>query len=392
VSGHDDRLVRRVVEAAAGRPGPDSCPDAELLGLYAERMLDDGERRGVEAHIVDCARCQAALAAFVRGAPAEDAVTGRDAAGEAGDTSDDPSRAPWWLGWKWLVPAAAMAAVVIVTVWAMRPARPELTMTSVEQAAPVSAPQAPATPPPGAPSTVGTVAPASEPAASRQTSREAGPAERPAAPPASGLADTRGRPSPGPAGSERRADSAVAAAAPARVAEAPAPLQAGEAMAARQRPEVPPAVGAASPATATAKAAADSAGGSAAGRRFRAETAAPRTANQGPRMTDLTGRVTYRTRQALPAGAVIEARLLDVSRADAPAEELGRVEIVTRGEQVPVPFALRYDASRVEPSRRYTVQVTITIDGRVRFRTTAAHAVLTNGAPATDVEVVVEPM
>ena len=106
----------------------------------------------------------------------------------------------------------------------------------------------------------------------------------------------------------------------------------------------------------------------------------------------LTGRITYRTRAALPEGAVIDVQLLDVSRMDAPATTLGRVEIVTRGEQVPVPFTVGYDAAAIDPRRRYTVQATITIEGRVAYRTTTAHAVLTSGAPAAAVEVVVEPM
>jgi len=349
------------MEAAARRPGPGACPDAELLGLYAERMLDEGERQGLEAHVVDCARCQAALAALVRGALEE-------ATGPSGNLSgvargDDGSRTPWWMGWRWLVPVAATAAVVTVAVWVTRPAGPELTMTSVDQAAPVTT----ATPP-------ASLAP-------------------PAAAPATG---GRERQTAGAAGSELRADRAVAAAAPPRAADAPAapaappPLvaPAAPAVAARQRAEPPPAVAAEAVTTATAKAAAaDSAAGAA-----RAEAAAPLAANRVQQMAELTGRITYRTRQALPAGAVIEVRLLDVSRADAPAETLARVEIVTRGEQVPVPFTLRYDVARIESSRRYTVQVTISVDGRVRFRTTSAHAVLTGGAPAADVEVVVEPM
>ena len=110
------------------------------------------------------------------------------------------------------------------------------------------------------------------------------------------------------------------------------------------------------------------------------------------RPAQLTGRVTYRTRAALPAGAVVDVRLLDVSRVDAPATLVGRVEIVTRGEQVPLPFSIAYDAAAIDARLRYTVQVTIAVGGRVAYRTTTAHPVLTNGAPATNVEVVVEPM
>jgi uncharacterized lipoprotein YbaY len=360
------------MEAAARRPGPDACPDAELLGLYAERVLDDDERQGLEAHILDCGRCQAALAAFARGAPEQNAVSPRQAAGAADGAGSADRSAPWWMGWRGLVPLAATAAAVTVAVWVTRPARPDQTMTTVNQAAPAATAAPPASSvPPAAPASVGAGAPGLESAA----------------PPAAGLADSRERQVPGAASSELRANRAMAAppAAAAPVAPAAPAVPAG---AAQERAELPPAVASEPVATATAKAvAADRAAGAA-----RVGAAGPQAANRVQQMAELTGRITYGARQALPAGAVIEARLLDVSRADAAAETLARVEIVTRGEQVPVPFTLRYDAARIESSRRYTVQVTIAIDGRVRFRTTKAHGVLTGGAPSTDVEVVVEPL
>ena len=65
--------------------------------------------------------------------------------------------------------------------------------------------------------------------------------------------------------------------------------------------------------------------------------------------------------------------------------------IVTKGEQVPVPFAIRYDANAIDARRRYAVQATITIEGRVAFRTATTHLVLTNGGAGTNVAVVVEP-
>jgi putative lipoprotein len=123
----------------------------------------------------------------------------------------------------------------------------------------------------------------------------------------------------------------------------------------------------------------------------KATAAVTDAATGSQRMVDLTGRVTYRTRQALPPGAMVGVRLLDVSRVDVPAQELGRIVIVTKGEQVPVPFAIRYDANAIDARRRYSVQATITIAGRVAFRTTTAHLVLTNGGSGTNVEVVVEP-
>jgi uncharacterized lipoprotein YbaY len=120
----------------------------------------------------------------------------------------------------------------------------------------------------------------------------------------------------------------------------------------------------------------------------RAETQAGRTPLSG----SLTGRVTYRARVALPAGAVIEIRLLDVSRVDAPAALVARREVETRGEQVPVPFTLAYDPRAIDPRRRYAVEATITIDGRIAWRSTTAQAALTAGAPVTNVEIVVQQL
>jgi putative lipoprotein len=53
----------------------------------------------------------------------------------------------------------------------------------------------------------------------------------------------------------------------------------------------------------------------------------------------IRGTAAYRERMALPPGAVLEVRLEDVSRADAPAELLASATIVT-DRQVPIPFAL----------------------------------------------------
>ena len=105
----------------------------------------------------------------------------------------------------------------------------------------------------------------------------------------------------------------------------------------------------------------------------------------------LTGTVTYRTRQALPAGTVLDARLLDVSRADAPSTPLARAVVVTTGEQVPLPFTLTYAPAVIEKGHRYIVEATLTIDGRARFRTTTMHPVLKDGAQAGPVEIVVQP-
>jgi putative lipoprotein len=106
----------------------------------------------------------------------------------------------------------------------------------------------------------------------------------------------------------------------------------------------------------------------------------------------LTGTITYRSRQALPAGAVIEARLVDASRADAPAIPLARAVLVTKGEQVPLPFTLTYAPGVIEKGHRHLVEATMTLDGRVRFRTTTMHPVLQAGVAGDPVAIVVQPV
>ena len=113
MSGQDDRLVRRVVEAAARRGAGGPCPEPDVLGLYTDRGLDDAERGLVEAHVAGCARCQATVAALVRSAPEAADVAGAAASGAGGVRA-------WWTGWRWLVPAAATAAVVTLAVWVGR--------------------------------------------------------------------------------------------------------------------------------------------------------------------------------------------------------------------------------------------------------------------------------
>ena len=105
----------------------------------------------------------------------------------------------------------------------------------------------------------------------------------------------------------------------------------------------------------------------------------------------ITGTVTYRQRVALPADSVIEVQLQDVSRADAPAEIVASQTITTAGENVPIPFELTYDPAQIDPRFTYALRATITLDSELSWTSTEAHLVLTNGQPASGVEVVVSP-
>jgi uncharacterized lipoprotein YbaY/heat shock protein HslJ len=105
----------------------------------------------------------------------------------------------------------------------------------------------------------------------------------------------------------------------------------------------------------------------------------------------VSGTITYRQRSALPATAEIQVQLVDVSRADAPAQVIGEQRIVAGDGQVPFPFEIPYDPTTINPRNSYAIQARITVNGQLRFITTSRYAVITKGNPTT-LEVIVEPV
>jgi putative lipoprotein len=90
------------------------------------------------------------------------------------------------------------------------------------------------------------------------------------------------------------------------------------------------------------------------------------------------GTATYRERMALPPGAVLEATLQDVSRADAPAVVIGQMRVEKPGNP-PIEFQIAYDPSRIDSSRSYAVRAGITVNGKLFFTTDQSYPVLTRG-------------
>jgi putative lipoprotein len=93
----------------------------------------------------------------------------------------------------------------------------------------------------------------------------------------------------------------------------------------------------------------------------------------------ITGTVAYRERIALPPGVVLEVALLDIARADAPADRIAEARIPVTG-QVPIPFTLPYDPARIVPQGRYSVEARLVLDGRLLFRSDRINPVLSQGA------------
>jgi putative lipoprotein len=96
--------------------------------------------------------------------------------------------------------------------------------------------------------------------------------------------------------------------------------------------------------------------------------AAQKTETPAPdNLGTVSGTVLYRERIILPPDAELTVRLLDVSRADAPAQALGVQTMALAG---PPPYAFRVAAE-------------IRSGGRLLFITDTRHAVLTRGAAGT---------
>jgi len=103
----------------------------------------------------------------------------------------------------------------------------------------------------------------------------------------------------------------------------------------------------------------------------------------------VSGTVTYRERMALPAGAVVEVSLLDVSKADVAADVISEQKIDTTGKQVPFKFDLPYDPSKIDARGRYAVRAKIFVGDNLMFTSTDFHGVITDGNP-TKVDIVVK--
>jgi putative lipoprotein len=109
-------------------------------------------------------------------------------------------------------------------------------------------------------------------------------------------------------------------------------------------------------------------------------------------MKTLNGTLVYRQRIALPPQTEAVAKLVDVSRADAPATVIAETRFKTDGRQVPLPFRLEYDPARIDPRMHYAVAGELRVGERLLFINTTRHSVLTRGAPSDNVEILLEPV
>jgi uncharacterized lipoprotein YbaY len=104
--------------------------------------------------------------------------------------------------------------------------------------------------------------------------------------------------------------------------------------------------------------------------------------NSEPAAGTVSGTVTYLQRIALPPSAVIQVELQDVSLVDSPAKLIADEKITLGERQAPVPFELKFDATKIDANHRYAINARILVDGRLRFINNTAYPVLPQGHPA----------
>lgn len=95
----------------------------------------------------------------------------------------------------------------------------------------------------------------------------------------------------------------------------------------------------------------------------------------------VSGTATYRERVALPTDAVLEVWITDVSPLILAVPIIAETTVRSEGRQVPLPFELRYDPSRIEPDHLYAVKAAIRSGGRLLFATEKDQQVITKGNP-----------
>ena len=122
MSSDRDRILEQALKhelRAAGTPPAGACLDAETLGAWTDGALDAAAMAAAEAHVSNCARCQALIGTMVRATPSTAGTQGT--LGTLG-TPGTPGTLSLWK-W-WLAPIAA--GVTAVTLWMVVPEQPQL--------------------------------------------------------------------------------------------------------------------------------------------------------------------------------------------------------------------------------------------------------------------------
>jgi putative lipoprotein len=93
------------------------------------------------------------------------------------------------------------------------------------------------------------------------------------------------------------------------------------------------------------------------------------------------GTAAYLERVALPADAELEVWITDVSPLILALPLIAQTTVRSEGRQVPLPFELRYEPSKILPDHTYGTKAVIKSGGRILFATETDYHVITQGNP-----------
>lgn len=95
----------------------------------------------------------------------------------------------------------------------------------------------------------------------------------------------------------------------------------------------------------------------------------------GPRMETIAGTLSYAEEINLAPETTVTVRLVDLSQADTPQGVIAETVFHKPGKP-PVPFSIRYDASKIESGRRYGLQAEVMEQKRLMFFSNGQYPVL----------------
>jgi putative lipoprotein len=104
----------------------------------------------------------------------------------------------------------------------------------------------------------------------------------------------------------------------------------------------------------------------------------------------VTGVITHTHRMTLPVGYVVTVQIEDITKADAPGKKIAEQVIKSQGEQLPMPFEIVYDPGKIDANHTYSIRVKIEDStGKMLYTNNSSVAVITNGNPTQNVDVIV---
>jgi putative lipoprotein len=104
----------------------------------------------------------------------------------------------------------------------------------------------------------------------------------------------------------------------------------------------------------------------------------------------ITGVIAHTHRMTLPVGYVVTIRIEDTTKADTPGKKIAEEVHKSQGEILPIPFAVVYDPSKINPDHTYSLHVEIGDDtGTLLYINETSIPVITHGNPTQNIKVIV---